>query len=87
MKALIVAFIGSLVSAGRNRDPLAWENGGLKPESNETNGFTQGWFTNSLDHFNHSETATYKQRYWTNVNYFDSRDGPVFLYICGEWTC
>jgi hypothetical protein len=34
-----------------------------------------------------SEIKTYKQRYWINDDYWDPEKGPVFLYICGEWTC
>ena len=39
-----------------------------------------------LDHFEaeHKE-ATFKQRYWVNANYWRQGDGPVFLYIGGEF--
>ena len=51
--------------------------------------FTTHWFDNQLDHFNPSDERTYKQRYWYNDKYYSGKDaqGPVFLYICGEWTC
>ena len=39
-----------------------------------------------LDHFEPSQ-KTFKQRYWVNDNYWNWRkkDGPVFLYIGGEF--
>lgn len=44
-------------------------------------------YTQKIDHFSHSlETNEYKQRYFTIDDFF-SPDGPVFLYICGEYTC
>ena len=33
------------------------------------------------------EVDTYEQRYWINDKYWDKENGPVFVYICGEWTC
>jgi hypothetical protein len=44
-------------------------------------------FDNFYDHFNSSDTRTFKQRYWVNNNNFIPETGPVFLYLCGEWTC
>ena len=49
--------------------------------------FEAKWFTNKFDHFNAEEKRTYQQRYWTNENKWDPENGPVFLYMCGEWTC
>lgn len=37
-----------------------------------------------LDHFEPSQ-KTFKQRYWVNANYWRKKDGPVFLYIGGEF--
>lgn len=37
-----------------------------------------------LDHFEPSQ-KTFKQRYWVNANYWRMKDGPVFLYIGGEF--
>lgn len=37
-----------------------------------------------LDHFEPSQ-KTFKQRYWVNRNYWRKKDGPVFLYIGGEF--
>ena len=45
-------------------------------------------FDNQIDHFNKSDERTFKQRFWHNDKFFDAENqGPVFLYICGEWTC
>ena len=50
--------------------------------------FVEGWFDNKLDHFNYQSTATYKQRYWSNDVYCtDKFSCPIFIYICGEYTC
>ena len=45
------------------------------------------YFDNQIDHFDEKDERTYKQRYWYNDTFFDKDNGPVFLYICGEWTC
>ena len=37
-----------------------------------------------VDHFEPSQ-KTFKQRYWVNANYWRKNDGPVFLYIGGEF--
>lgn len=49
--------------------------------------FGQTTFTNILNHFDSQDDRTFSQRYWTNDEFFDKENGPVFLYICGEWTC
>jgi len=49
--------------------------------------FTQMEFTQTLDHFNYLDQRTYQQRYWVNDKFFDEEEGPIFLYICGEYTC
>jgi len=47
----------------------------------------QKWFTTQiLDHFNAQDTRVYSQRYWVVSDYY-KQGGPVFLYICGEYTC
>ena len=39
-----------------------------------------------LDHFEATQKqATFKQRYWVNDNYWKKANGPVFLYIGGEF--
>ncbi|XP_044268918.1 putative serine protease K12H4.7 [Tribolium madens] len=43
------------------------------------------WFTQNLDHFNPTDETTWKQRYYSNDQFFDSKNGgPVFLMIGGE---
>lgn len=50
--------------------------------------FTLGLFDQKLDHFDDKVTTTFKERYWTNDQYWDEENGaPIFLYLCGEWTC
>ncbi len=51
--------------------------------------YTTYTIDNQIDHFNDDDTRTYKQRYWWNDKFYSGHDaqGPVFLYICGEWTC
>ena len=49
--------------------------------------YTTHYFENKLDHFSETDKRTYKQRYWYNNKFFAKKSGPVFLYICGEWTC
>ena len=47
---------------------------------------TQSWYTTVLDHYIHTDHRTFKLRYWDSDT-FDSEKGPVFVYICGEYTC
>jgi len=66
------------------RDPLAMYRNEHILESPEL----EQNFTNKVNHFDiRSSELTYQQRYWVNDTYFDKAEGPVFLYICGEWTC
>ena len=48
--------------------------------------FEEKKFTNYIDHFNFLDTRTYEQRYWISNQYWDG-EGPIFLYICGEYRC
>ncbi|XP_042243465.1 putative serine protease K12H4.7 [Homarus americanus] len=41
------------------------------------------WYTQSLNHFNPSDTRTWQQRYFTNDSFYEP-GGPVFLMIGGE---
>lgn len=48
----------------------------------------QEWFSGQLlDHFNIEDTRTFRQRYWVIDQFWDRKNGPVILYICGEYTC
>jgi len=40
-----------------------------------------------VDHLSYIDKRTYQQRYWINDQYWDQASGPVFIYICGEYTC
>lgn len=64
---------GNLGGAAR-RDGLNSENGNLPPDE---------WFEQMLDHFDPTNTATWKQRFYTNREYYEP-GGPVFLMIGGE---
>lgn len=44
------------------------------------------WFEQQLDPFDATNNKTWKQRYFTNADYFRPKDGPVFLMIGGEGT-
>lgn len=49
---------------------------------------TQHWFKDQLiNHFDRQDNRTYSQRYWSISQYFSNESGPVFVYICGEYTC
>lgn len=47
------------------------------------------WFESKLDHFDMQDTRPLWQRYWINEQYWSAENGggPIFLYLCGEWTC
>lgn len=42
------------------------------------------WFTANLDNFNETDTRTWQMRYLSNDEFFEN-DGPLFIYIGGEW--
>ncbi|XP_025835143.1 putative serine protease F56F10.1 [Agrilus planipennis] len=59
-------------------------NIGQPPETSAPN-VPEKWFIQNLDHFNPSDTRTWRQRYFVNDSFFESNgDGPVFLMIGGE---
>lgn len=49
--------------------------------------FTEHYSTNKFNHFDPTESRTYQQRYFQSDKYFDKENGPIFVYICGEYTC
>ena len=54
----------------------------------DENDFVLDWFENQIDHFDYQSSATYRQRYWVNDVYCqDKTTCPIFVYICGEYTC
>uniref|UniRef100_A0A0N4Z9D0 Serine protease K12H4.7 n=1 Tax=Parastrongyloides trichosuri TaxID=131310 RepID=A0A0N4Z9D0_PARTI len=63
---------------------------GMKPllnlaeEDYENKGVaTAGFFVNKVDHFDSSNKATFKQRYWYNKQWY-KQGGPIFLMLGGE---
>lgn len=50
-------------------------------------GQKQLWFDQILDHYDYSKSRTFRQRYFVIEDYFNPKVGPVFLFICGEYTC
>lgn len=47
----------------------------------------QYWFKQILDHYDYKSSTLWDQRYWVIDSYFNPNVGPVFLFICGEYTC
>ena len=40
-----------------------------------------------ISNFDDSVEGTYDLRYWVNDQYWDSKEGPTFVFVCGEWRC
>ena len=57
------------------------------PTNISSKDFTQKTFSNLVDHFNYQDPQRYDQRYFECDDFFDKENGPIFLYICGEYTC
>lgn len=53
----------------------------------DPNDFSEEWMNAPIDHYNYQDHRAYKQRYFKNDKYFDKENGPVFVNICGEYTC
>jgi len=49
--------------------------------------FTVLNFTQTLDHFTPDDKRTFNQRYFYNDSFWDNKNGPCFLFICGEARC
>jgi len=47
----------------------------------------QQWIDQDIDHFDYSTSATFKQRYYILDDFYNHKNGPVYLYICGEAEC
>jgi len=81
---LVILFSVFLIVSSRVREVYLSEpvESGLKYNQ------YQYWFTGQLlDHFNPLDNRTFSQRYWVVPDYYDPATGPVFMYICGEYTC
>jgi len=87
---LTIAGLLSVTSAmtGQNRDPLHYQEKMLGLDNVASN-YSNSTFEVKLDNFNATETRTLRLRYWKNEMYFNatSDKSPIFIYICGEWTC
>lgn len=44
----------------------------------------QDWFSNFIDHLDHSNHQTFQQRYWYSYDLWDKKTGPIIFYICAE---
>jgi hypothetical protein len=68
------------------RDPLSFDLNA--PNINDGDGWELGTdFTSKLDNWNQT-SKEFGLRYWENNSTWDrTNGGPVFLYLCGEWTC
>ncbi|OIV94828.1 hypothetical protein TanjilG_22025 [Lupinus angustifolius] len=47
----------------------------------------QLWLSQTLDHFSPYDHRKFQQRYYEFLDYFQFPDGPIFLVICGEYSC
>ncbi|XP_059485421.1 putative serine protease K12H4.7 isoform X2 [Neocloeon triangulifer] len=56
---------------------------GPKTPVQPASSFPDLWFDQKLDHFDPTNSETWKQRYFVNDNYYE-KGGPVFLMIGGE---
>lgn len=45
------------------------------------------WFPQTLDHYSPYNHRKFQQRYYEFLDHFRIPDGPVFLVICGEYSC
>ncbi|GLU19805.1 hypothetical protein SLE2022_360320 [Rubroshorea leprosula] len=45
------------------------------------------WLNQTLDHFSPHDHRQFEQRYYEFLDYFRVPDGPIFLTLCGEYTC
>ncbi|KAI4314781.1 hypothetical protein L6164_027656 [Bauhinia variegata] len=45
------------------------------------------WFTQTLDHFSPYDHRQFQQRYYEFLDFFRIPDGPIFMVICGEYSC
>jgi len=70
-----------MTSEAKMRDPF-----GPQEVSNDVDYL---WFDQKVDHFDLQNHDTFKQRYWVNDQWWSAENGggPLFLYLCGEWTC
>ena len=76
----------SAASARSTRDPLKFDKN-IDLLDDDDNWVQGTDFTSKLDNWNDT-SKEFALRYWENNSTWDKQNhGPVFLYICGEWTC
>lgn len=85
MKLLLAVLLLVLVAAYKERERDVY----APVETDHPMVFAQKQyeFTQVLDHYDYKSTAVWKQRYWAIEDFFNPNVGPVFLFICGEYTC
>ena len=69
----------SSISSSTSNSTSSWPNIDLDQ-------FEEKLFTNFIDHFDMLDQRTYQQRYWVSDQYWTG-EGPLFVYICGEYRC
>ena len=88
--AVVIVFIFlSLSNPANARSPLRIKGGKLLlrkvPRNIPADQLPEPqWFIQVLDHFNSTDTRTWRQRYYVNETLWDRPSGPVFLFISGE---
>lgn len=92
MKVLILVLsLLLIVSFARRDDPKYWKHqvdDNKASLSGNLGSGTEAWFDEQIvDHFNYQSARTWKQRYFYIKDMFNPSVGPVFLFICGEFTC
>jgi hypothetical protein len=87
-KLLILAVIIVLIVPAFNKDsPEKWSMLGKEPEVQQLYEQKQYLFDQVVDHASYQNATYFKQRYWVVNDYFKPNAGPVYLFICGEYTC
>jgi hypothetical protein len=82
-KGILLLLVGSLVSLSLAR----LHSAKFVSEVSESTEDDALWFDQKIDNFNPADTRTFPVRYWDTNEYWDKDNGPLFLHICGEWTC
>eukprot|EP00826_Nyctotherus_ovalis_P053948 TRINITY_DN7040_c0_g2_i5.p2 TRINITY_DN7040_c0_g2~~TRINITY_DN7040_c0_g2_i5.p2 ORF type:complete len:419 (-),score=91.92 TRINITY_DN7040_c0_g2_i5:242-1498(-) len=73
MKSVAFALVLALACAGASEEEL---------QASSRHEIVAGTFANPIDHTNHFNQATFKQRYWYTLSVWKYR-GPILLWICG----
>ena len=82
MRSFVFATLAAIASANQPD----WDDFFDSLPKVDVDQFEELWFTNQIDHFNFLDDRTYQQRYWISNQYWDGQ-GPIFIYICGEYRC